>query len=585
MVHSTLATSHGSSITVLGTERVEHVLAAQFSETSISVTSQSITDATPDDIIVVAQDVGAEQFTQAIEFSQTNGTLLVTIEFGGIGGYALDAVDATVSVFPPTGPCYHCLQTRLASADATESSAVSYPAGTIEYATALAGSRLLQAEDRNAMGHGECIELPHHKRTILPVPGCQDCRSDRPDRAVPKAEWSEGTRTLEAATRAGERAVDSRLGPITTIGEFTSIPLPYYLATVVDTARFSETTAPQQAAGVSQDWDVAFMKALGEALERYAAGIYHKSEFRNATPAAIDTGLDPNDVVRPSNNEPITAEIPWVRGIELLDDRPCWLPAELVHFPPPSSDIRPAITTGLGLGNSMVAATIAGLTEVIERDAMMLSWYSSAKPMGVRIDDNEFDRLKRRAAIESLDVTPILLTQDIDIPVIGVAVQREDEWPRVALGTAAALDATDAAIGALEEAIQNWVELENMGPERAASDASRIAAYATDPSPLMDYLSPTASVSAAGISHPVPDSPAAELEVLESLIVETDLSPAVSRITPRDLEALGFEAVRVVDPNAQPLFTGDPYFGDRARSVPESFGETPHLDKTAHPFP
>jgi ribosomal protein S12 methylthiotransferase accessory factor len=38
-------------------------------------------------------------------------------------------------------------------------------------------------------------------------------------------------------------------------------------------------------------------------------------------------------------------------------------------------------------------------------------------------------------------------------------------------------------------------------------------------------------------------------------------------------------------PAAQPLFTGEPYFGERARTVPEALGFEPRLDRPIHPFP
>ena len=50
-------------------------------------------------------------------------------------------------------------------------------------------------------------------------------------------------------------------------------------------------------------------------------------------------------------------------------------------------------------------------------------------------------------------------------------------------------------------------------------------------------------------------------------------------------ESLGFEAVRVLVPAAQPLFTGEAYFGDRAREVPGSLGFEPRLEREPHPFP
>jgi ribosomal protein S12 methylthiotransferase accessory factor len=48
---------------------------------------------------------------------------------------------------------------------------------------------------------------------------------------------------------------------------------------------------------------------------------------------------------------------------------------------------------------------------------------------------------------------------------------------------------------------------------------------------------------------------------------------------------LGFRAVRVLVPSAQPLFFDDPYFGDRARSVPDELGFAAELDREHHPFP
>ena len=57
------------------------------------------------------------------------------------------------------------------------------------------------------------------------------------------------------------------------------------------------------------------------------------------------------------------------------------------------------------------------------------------------------------------------------------------------------------------------------------------------------------------------------------------------RTTTRDVASLGFEAVRALVPQAQPLFFGGGYFGERAESVPEDLGFEPRLDRDHHPFP
>ena len=77
----------------------------------------------------------------------------------------------------------------------------------------------------------------------------------------------------------------------------------------------------------------------------------------------------------------------------------------------------------------------------------------------------------------------------------------------------------------------------------------------------------------------------AELEALCDRAADAGLTPYGARLTTRDLEQLGFEAVRVVCPSAQPLFFGEAFFGERAETVPSDLGFEPRLDRDHHPFP
>jgi ribosomal protein S12 methylthiotransferase accessory factor len=77
----------------------------------------------------------------------------------------------------------------------------------------------------------------------------------------------------------------------------------------------------------------------------------------------------------------------------------------------------------------------------------------------------------------------------------------------------------------------------------------------------------------------------AELDALLDRLEAAGLEGYGARLTPRDVESLGFEAIRVVVPGAQPLFTDEAYFGERARTVPGTFGYEPRLDREHHPYP
>jgi ribosomal protein S12 methylthiotransferase accessory factor len=327
------------------------------------------------------------------------------------------------------------------------------------------------------------------------------------------------------------------------------------------------------------------MKALGEGLERYCAGVYRQAEFTVGTADDVENPVRPSAVVRPDEWDVSDSdERPWVEGQSLVATERVRLPAELVHYPPPERTIRPSVTTGLGLGNSTVEALLSGLYEVIERDASTIAWYSTYDPLGLAVEDERYRQLAARAGAEELDVTALLLTQDVDVPVVAVAVHRE-QWPEVAFGSAAHLDPARAARSALAEAVQNWVELREMGPEDAAAADGAIGRYADDPGPVESFLDVDQRVPASSVGPESVPEGGDHLDAVLDRLTDAGLTPYAARTTTRDVQRLGFEGVRVVVPSAQPLFFGDSYFGDRARSVPDSMGFEPRPDRDHHPYP
>ena len=530
------------------------------------------------DLTVVVGRVGDAAFESANQAALAAGAEWIAVELGGIGG--VPVVDAAVAGLGP-GRCYECLRGRVEAATAPETEPAAAPsARTARFAGAIAGRLAATAVAESTSVAGRALTLPYAERELLGLPGCS-CADDRDRRSM---SLEAVDRSLEASLSRAERGVDERLGIVTEVGEAESFPAPYYLAESCVTDGFSDATAARQAAGVAAGWDAAFMKALGEAFERYAAGVYRTDEFETAIATALEPTVAPSAFVAPG--EPDDEPRPWVRGQNLHTTGEVWLPAELVHYPPPATGIRPPITTGLGLGNGTVGAILSGLYEVIERDAAMLSWYSTFDPLGLAVEDERFERLAARARSAGLSVRPVLLTQDVDVPVVAVALEA-DSWPRFALGTDADLDAASAARGALAEALQNWLELRGMGPDEAGGASGAIGRYASDPGEAAAFVESDSTVPAASVGPDDPPEGRAELERVLELVsaAGADMSTYAARLTTRDIETLGFEAVRVLIPAAQPLFFGDSYFGRRAREVPEAMGFAPRLDRPHHPFP
>jgi ribosomal protein S12 methylthiotransferase accessory factor len=528
---------------------------------------------------VVVDRAGTRTFQLANERALAADLPWVGVELGGIGGYPV--VDAAVTTFDPAAACYECLVSRVASNVPEDADPAEPPSdATARLAGATAGHRGVALLEDAADHRGEVVELPHAERRLLPVPGC-DCGDGR-DRNLDR---SDRERDVEAALARAEQALDDRLGLVAEVGEVQSYPAPYYLARLCDTASFADDTAPRQAAGVDADWDRAFVKALGEGLERYCGGVWRRSEFTTGTAAEVADAVPPSAFVRPNNwaSDPDAAERPWVSGESLVDGAAVGLPAELVCYPPPERTIRPAVTTGLGLGNATVEALLSGLYEVLERDATTIAWYSTFEPLGLAVEDEVYRTLAARAGAEGLEETALLLTQDVDVPVVAVAVHRE-EWPKLALGTAAHLDPERAARNALAEAVQNWLELREMGADADAADGA-ITHYADSPSAVDGFVDPDQSVPAASVGPDSVPAGSAHLDAVVGRATDAGLAPYAVRTTTRDVEAVGFEAVRVLVPAAQPLFFDDPYFGERARSVPDAMGFEPALDRDHHPYP
>lgn len=574
-------------------ESVERVLADEGID-AIAIEPDRIGEV---ELAVVVDRVGASAFGAANEAALSGtGTEWIGVELGGIGGRTLDDVDATVCGFGPDTGCFECLSARVAANDdpggrddirRSMDRGGSTPSGDGDSATARLAGTIGGREVRRTLAGapiGGVIELPYAERVLLAVPGCRCHNRNDPSDRFETLDLEYENRSLDDAVTRAERALDPRLGIVGSIGEAASFPVPYYLASLRDTAAFSDARATPQAAGVAADWDRAFMKAIGEALERYCAGVYRTVELTEARASELDQRVAPSEFVSPGNEERVDDEpIRWVPGEALESDTRTLLPASVVLFPPPDERFRPAITTGLGLGNSATQALLSGLYEVIERDATMLGWYSTFEPLGLRVETEKFETLRRRARAADLSTTALLVTQDVDVPVVCVAVHRESEWPRFAVGSGAALNATQAAESALAEALQNWTELRGMGRENASESEGAIGHYAAFPSIAQSFVDVGHAIPAAEVGASTTGTD--ELNAVVKRLASVGLDAYASRLTTRDVEELGFEAVRAVVPAAQPLFTGEPFFGERARAVPENLGFEPRLDREPHPYP
>ena len=569
------------TVGIAGAGPAVEAIDAALSDVNVSTERQTALDVGAFELGIVVDVAGSAAFERVNDVALETESPWIAVELGGIGG--VPVTDTAISGFDASTGCFACLETRVRSnVDPAEQPTEAPPPATARFAGAVAGraaAAYLDAETDGPDVFGHVFEIPHERRRFLAVPNC-DC-GGAPSQTLVRTDTE---REIAESLALAEQGIDERVGIVSEVGEVDSYPLPYYLARNAETSDFSDASAPSQAAGVALDWNEAFMRALGEAYERYAAGVYRTKRFREATFDELDTAVPPTSFVTPTPPDQETTRR-WVEGENLATGQAVHLPASLVVYPPPDEDIRPATTTGLGFGNGGVEALLSGLYEVIERDAAMLAWYSTFEPLGLTVEDERFNTLAARLEAEGLSVSTILLTQDVDVPVVACGVHRDGEWPQFALGSSADLDPAVAARSALTEATQNWLELRRMGPERATEAGGAIGAYAEFPASVQSFINPVGSVTAGNVGPAEVPSGEAELKTLIERVIDAGMTPYATRLTTRDLATLDFEAARVLVPEAQPLFLGEPYFGQRLESVPAELGFESRPEKSFHPFP
>ncbi|MCB1369862.1 MAG: YcaO-like family protein [Rhodobacteraceae bacterium] len=158
----------------------------------------------------------------------------------------------------------------------------------------------------------------------------------------------------------------------------------------------------------------------------------------------------------------------WVAGVDLVDGR-----ALGVFLRPPDGA---ASTFGLGLaaGIDREAARLAGLLELIERDAVAAWWLDGRQPAGLAPSvlagaEERLARLRTGAPVPRA-TTFLALASPVGVPVV-CALSWDAAGGGLAFGFKAALDAPTAAAGAAIELLQMEIALE-LARYRAARGAS-----------------------------------------------------------------------------------------------------------------
>lgn len=196
------------------------------------------------------------------------------------------------------------------------------------------------------------------------------------------------------------------------------------------------------AGGVARNTEDAELAAIGEAVERVTS-VLVEVETKSRHQIPDDQRIDAEDFAlytveqRQEIDFPhgriYDENCPYIENYSLIDNQPMWLPQPFVTLQDPYGTGVPT-SSGLAAGQAAGGALLGGLLEIIERDALMITWMHSLPGRAVPVPEYlaaEIDRLKGEVSV--FDLTPAYSP----FPVVAVmgGIKKRGNW-RYSLGVA-----------------------------------------------------------------------------------------------------------------------------------------------------
>jgi ribosomal protein S12 methylthiotransferase accessory factor len=390
---------------------------------------------------------------------------------------------------------------------------------------------------------------------------------------------------LEAGLERLEPIVSRVTGIVTDVVRGTYAPdearLSYAACLMASSRRTIGSSIPEFTGGMQLSWDHARAAALGEAVERYS-GAHAPIEATTLTTAAeLGTrAVPPERFALFHPRQLASPEFPFVEfnpetrlrfveGFAITDGGRAFVPSQLVFLGGWFGDeehIGLPTSNGLACGPTVEEAILAGLFELIERDAVMLAWKNRLSlPLLDWTTDESLGAIDRRVfASTGMRFSVIDGSGFFDVPV-AIAVVHGPPGERTALAMGAGAGATVAVAWtkALAEAfaVRRWLTLNTLMNEapRHPNDVKsfddhtlfygeRHAARQASFLDASDRRTPTRYVDCVEGT-----TPRAQIAALERRLSARGCSAYAIDVTSPDVAELGLHVVRVVAPELCPL--------------------------------
>ncbi len=210
--------------------------------------------------------------------------------------------------------------------------------------------------------------------------------------------------------------------------------------------------------GVGYEVDEAKLAAIGESIERYAATI-KQLPLKSKTTIQPDSRIDPEKWCLFSRQQREDPSFPfgnlykdtclYTNIFRLADNKEYWVPHPLVALRDDFQTGAPT-SSGLAAGPTHIIALLRAIQELIERDALMITWMHSVPARSIKVPTDKAEQVKTlNGEVWAFDLTP----EYSPFPVIAVAggIPKQGRW-RYSLGVAC----RETASAALDKAFLEW---------------------------------------------------------------------------------------------------------------------------------
>lgn len=438
-------------------------------------------------------------------------------------------------------------------------------------------------------------------------------------------------RSFERLTRVLDDLVDERVGIIRVVEEWPreagGPEFFHYYAEACNTEGFTVQKNFGDTGGASANRNIALGKAIGEAVERYCSAIYDPDDFPLASYREMTMPcIHPDQIVWYSSTQyqsprfpyvPFTEQTPicWAPALDPLTLETIFVPASLLYIPyrfqeeRGESCIGQRISTGLACHCSYQEAALAAICEVIERDAITLTWQACLSWPQISLESlSPANRdLVTRFEQAGNTVTLLYLAMDHRLPtILSIAQGLRDGAPALCFAASTEMNPEHAVRKSLEELAHTRrlaQELITYRPkfspglnfENVIGQDGHVHLYChREFSYLAEFmLASQTQITFQEIPHFFMNDPDADLPALLRRIQDVHHRILLADLTTPDIREMGLWVIKAVIPGFHPMFLGHRFRalgGNRLWNLPQQLGFSGISSQTGdnpapHPFP